>query len=200
LPVGVLLLPEPTADPYTARIDAVLIRPTEKAYPINALRNISLRLATTELVFLLDADLVPSKGLQEYYRSPDHYSVLRALCAEEMGALIIPAVEFPEEDTLTPENSMMLQKSWENGPAHLRSLLEQAVVTPFCEKAFPQGHRATNFERCFSAEEQTSYEVAYEEGFEPYVIVHRRLVPFYDERFTGYGKNKVQSKEQLMSV
>jgi glycosyltransferase-like protein LARGE len=168
-----------------------LIRPYDTAYPINALRNVALRIATTELVFLLDADLVPSRGLQDYYRSPDHYAVLRALCAEEMGALILPAVEFPNEHSLTPENSSVLQSSWENGPAHLCSLLEQSIVTPFCEEAFPQGHRATDFARCFSTEEQACYEVAYEEGFEPYVIVHRRLVPFYDERFTGYGKNKV---------
>ena len=31
----------------------------------------------------------------------------------------------------------------------------------------------------------------YEEGYEPYVIVARRFVPWYDERFVGYRKNKV---------
>lgn len=31
----------------------------------------------------------------------------------------------------------------------------------------------------------------YEEGYEPYVIIHRRYVPWYDERFVGYRKNKV---------
>lgn len=32
----------------------------------------------------------------------------------------------------------------------------------------------------------------YEEGFEPYVIVSRKFVPWYDERFVGYRKNKVR--------
>jgi len=31
----------------------------------------------------------------------------------------------------------------------------------------------------------------YEEGYEPYVIIHRRYVPWYDERFVGYRKKKV---------
>ena len=31
----------------------------------------------------------------------------------------------------------------------------------------------------------------YEEGFEPYVIISRKFVPWYDERFVGYRKNKV---------
>lgn len=31
----------------------------------------------------------------------------------------------------------------------------------------------------------------YEEGFEPYVIISRKHVPWYDERFVGYRKNKV---------
>mmetsp|Transcript_27613 Transcript_27613/g.71005 ORF Transcript_27613/g.71005 Transcript_27613/m.71005 type:complete len:300 (+) Transcript_27613:906-1805(+) len=33
--------------------------------------------------------------------------------------------------------------------------------------------------------------VDYEEGFEPFVIAPRRLVPWYDPRFRGYGRNKV---------
>ena len=30
------------------------------------------------------------------------------------------------------------------------------------------------------------------QGYEPYIIVSRRFVPWYDERFRGYRKNKVQ--------
>ena len=36
------------------------------------------------------------------------------------------------------------------------------------------------------------YEVVYEECYEPYVIGSRRLLPRYDERFRGYGMNKIQ--------
>jgi hypothetical protein len=34
--------------------------------------------------------------------------------------------------------------------------------------------------------------VDYQECFEPYVIGSRALLPRYDERFKGYGMNKIQ--------
>lgn len=51
--------------------------------------------------------------------------------------------------------------------------------------------RATDHTRWF--ETSLSYRIPYEEGFEPYVMVQRRFVPWYDERFKGYRKNKVGS-------
>jgi hypothetical protein len=51
------------------------------------------------------------------------------------------------------------------------------------------GCRATDHSRWF--ETPISYRIPYEEGFEPYVLVQRRFVPWYDERFKGYRKNKV---------
>lgn len=29
------------------------------------------------------------------------------------------------------------------------------------------------------------------QGFEPYIIIARKHIPWYDERFTGYNKNKI---------
>ena len=53
----------------------------------------------------------------------------------------------------------------------------------------PRCRRATDHSRWF--ETSISYRIPYEEGFEPYVLVQRRFVPWYDERFKGYRKNKV---------
>lgn len=53
----------------------------------------------------------------------------------------------------------------------------------------PGACRATDHSRWF--ETNISYRIPYEEGFEPYVLVQRRFVPWYDERFKGYRKNKV---------
>lgn len=35
------------------------------------------------------------------------------------------------------------------------------------------------------------YTVDYVEGFEPYVVAEKSSVPAYDERFRGYGMNKI---------
>ena len=37
------------------------------------------------------------------------------------------------------------------------------------------------------------------QGYEPYVIVSRRFCPWYDERFRGYGYDKIQQLEHLAS-
>ncbi len=35
------------------------------------------------------------------------------------------------------------------------------------------------------------------QGYEPYVLVSRHFVPWYDERFRGYGKDKIQHLTHL---
>jgi hypothetical protein len=37
------------------------------------------------------------------------------------------------------------------------------------------------------------------QGYEPYVIVSRQFVPWYDERFRGYGYDKIQQLTHLAS-
>lgn len=49
--------------------------------------------------------------------------------------------------------------------------------------------RPTDYKRWLEA--ARPYAIQYEEGYEPYVIIARQLVPWYDERFVGYRKNKV---------
>ena len=44
------------------------------------------------------------------------------------------------------------------------------------------------------------YSIRYEEGFEPYVLVARKFVPWTDERFVGYRKNKVVHLLHLASL
>ena len=45
-------------------------------YPINALRNIALEMASTDIVFLVDVDESCWGNLQEFYRDPKHYRYL----------------------------------------------------------------------------------------------------------------------------
>lgn len=38
------------------------------------------------------------------------------------------------------------------------------------------------------------YAVPFKPCFEPYVVVDKTVVPMYDERFRGYGMNKVNER------
>lgn len=53
---------------------------------------------------------------------------------------------------------------------------------------WPKGHAPTNFAKWRTA--TTPYKVGWEPDFEPYVVVPKTL-PDYDERFVGFGWNKV---------
>ena len=54
---------------------------------------------------------------------------------------------------------------------------------------YPVGHRSTNYAKWF--ESDVPYPIKFKSGYEPYVLVSRKLMPWYDERFRGYGWDKV---------
>ncbi|EFN57237.1 hypothetical protein CHLNCDRAFT_143733 [Chlorella variabilis] len=58
----------------------------------------------------------------------------------------------------------------------------------FCRKMRPPNVPVLTVQRMWLSGRQRNYT---DEGFEPYVLVQRRFVPWYDERFKGYRKNKV---------
>ena len=146
-------------------------------YPINALRNLAMSHAPTELVFLLDVDFVPSAGLlRELGRDHRLLHQLRT----SRTALVIPAFE------VSPDHRLPRQQ------AALSSLLggcSPPAASPFHCSHFPAGHMPTDFARWLTASER--YTVDYALNYEPYIIANRRWLPPYDERFRGYGHNKI---------
>jgi len=73
-------------------------------YPINELRNVALNAAKSEFVLILDVDCVLSKGAQTILSGcsvhagdsrsiSDRLSILRSLCIEKPGAIVIPCFE-----------------------------------------------------------------------------------------------------------
>lgn len=63
---------------------------------------------------------------------------------------------------------------------------QSALLAPtsFC------GARSTNYKKWFSSAEP--YPIKFKSGYEPYVLVARKIMPWYDERFRGYGWDKVR--------
>lgn len=190
-------------------------------YPINQLRNRALAQAKTDLVLICDVDFRPCHRLARVARATSEATVLLNQVSCRLSCLVLPAFEvrddagddgdngdndrhghqmgittvansnYKEDENIT--GMRRLDKLWwAKTLSSKRSLLQQwddGRVVPFASRVWAQGHRTTNFDRWKGA--NTPYEVAYEEGFEPFVIMNRLLVPPFDERFEGYGRNKV---------
>jgi glycosyltransferase-like protein LARGE len=143
-----------------------------------------LQEAKTDLVFLVDIDFVPSSELallasggsviEESYRK--EYAKYLTLC--KCGAvLVVPAFAMDDNQTNVPRTQRDLAPLW-----------KQEIVKQFAA-GFPQGHRRTDFSRWFGS--GAPYMIENERGFEPYIIALRTGLPLYDERFRGYGLNKI---------
>ena len=86
----------------------------------------------------------------------------------------------------------------------LKELVDNGRAEGFHLSHFPQGHGPTQFEKFWDKSLQftndgildeycwqESYKIQHEKLFEPYIIMASADVPLYDERFHGYGLNKV---------
>ncbi|KAL4446810.1 hypothetical protein ABPG77_008054 [Micractinium sp. CCAP 211/92] len=153
-------------------------------YPVNALRNKALQLSQTEIVLLLDADFLPNRALSDLIHDPMHYDQLRRVTGYRQG-IVLPAFETIDDGEEGRNTALKAIKSRDS----LQELFKRGELRGFHMDHYNRGHRATDHSRWF--ETNISYRIPYEEGFEPYVLVQRRFVPWYDERFKGYRKNKV---------
>jgi hypothetical protein len=197
---------EPAEEAITAKDTAVLEDGKEEAeaaavraaraksqydhlYPVNALRNLALRAASTELVLLLDVDFVPSTGAHDAIAKDEQ---LRHEATHCNSAFVLPAFEqHPTEGATFPTIPRAKEE--------LVALGEE--VSAFHVGHFAKGHAPTNYRKWYNTEHGCSkgatkasmgaYEVQFAEHYEPYVVMAREAVPLYDERFRGYGMNKI---------
>eukprot|EP00549_Striatella_unipunctata_P011744 CAMPEP_0118694456 /NCGR_PEP_ID=MMETSP0800-20121206/12533_1 /TAXON_ID=210618 ORGANISM="Striatella unipunctata, Strain CCMP2910" /NCGR_SAMPLE_ID=MMETSP0800 /ASSEMBLY_ACC=CAM_ASM_000638 /LENGTH=406 /DNA_ID=CAMNT_0006592923 /DNA_START=141 /DNA_END=1362 /DNA_ORIENTATION=+ len=165
----------------------------DSSYPINFLRNCALLEAERyeakcgkSAVLLVDVDFCPSSNLHEAL----HCQSAAEAILDKGRVVICPAFEQLGESM--PRNFDELHKKVECGEAE-----------GFHLSHFPQGHGPTNFDKYWSSSccysniasvshlWNNSYSVPYEKLFEPYVVLATKQVPLFDERFQGYGLNKV---------
>ena len=145
-------------------------------YPVNHLRNIALDAVSTPYVFLSDADFIPVEGLFSYLQKTVAAYHLDEGTDHET-ALVIPAFETENMKFKVPKTKKALLK-----------FIRNKSVFPLCEKCLHKSHTPTNYHAWYKANKL--YEVKWEPFYEPYVVV-KSDVARYDERFIGYGFNKV---------
>ncbi|XP_040569954.1 xylosyl- and glucuronyltransferase LARGE2s isoform X1 [Lepeophtheirus salmonis] len=145
-------------------------------YPVNYLRNVALNEVETDYVFLSDIDFLP--GVETYSslcnvirNSKEHAKVTRAY--------VIPAFE---------TQRYRLPKFPKN-KAQVIDLLDEGTLLTFRYHIWMKGHSATDYGKWRTA--TSPYKIQWAEDFEPYIVVHKDLVPKYDTRFVGFGWNKV---------
>ncbi|KAM4018139.1 xylosyl- and glucuronyltransferase LARGE2 isoform 1-T2 [Anomaloglossus baeobatrachus] len=148
-------------------------------YPVNLLRNVALRNAQTPYVFLSDIDFLPMYGLYESLRK----SIIQEDMANTQKALVVPAFE-----------TLRYRLSFPKSKAELLSMLDMGTLYTFRYHVWEKGHAPTNYAKWRTA--TTSYLVNWAPNFEPYVVV-RRDCPEYDQRFLGFGWNKVSHIMEL---
>ncbi|XP_005752775.1 xylosyl- and glucuronyltransferase LARGE2s [Pundamilia nyererei] len=148
-------------------------------YPVNLVRNVALKNANTPYVFLTDVDFLPMYGLYDYLRK----SMVQMDMAHTKKALVVPAFE-----------TLRYRLSFPKSKAELLSMLDMGTLYTFRYHVWPKGHAPTNYAKWRTA--TTPYKVEWEPDFEPYVVV-RRECPEYDQRFVGFGWNKVSHIMEL---
>ena len=174
------------------------------AYPVNALRNAGIRCVATTHYFLTDVDFWPS-------------TELRGLLAPQLRnwpaqlALVVPAFErkspksrrFPGGSCdIKRANDSACHAAWQRGeiemPADFQSLqccLSAGDCAVFDSRFNPEGQDAAGAKEWASLGRAARRAVpCFKSGrYEPYVVLERTAAtPTFDERFRGYGKNKME--------
>ncbi|KAF9954868.1 hypothetical protein BGZ65_003762 [Modicella reniformis] len=160
---------------------------THLRYPINHLRNVGIQTASTDYIYVIDADFVPTSKLYDF-ASTKLVPLLEK--ADPPAAFVIPCVaikvEYPGK---YPDTIKELEPLMKSGMAYITD---------------PRAGHGPTFTSLFMArtvfENAPFYEVCYESQWEPYYIVNRNAFhPYYDERFKNQGGDK-QSHALLLNA
>ena len=174
----------------------VEVQRSNEAYPVNRLRNIGLRSVNTSHVLVSDADFLPSRGLRDAIRAKAHW------LANDKLALVVPAFQRKGGRCKTLESCReRLEPLSTTVPGRFGQLarcLREKDCLVFQGDNSPQSHGTTDSSRWLEGDETVRpIECFRSNRYEPYVVVSMAQMPLYDERFAGYGKNKIQHVSHL---
>uniref|UniRef100_A0A0N5AQ35 Glycosyltransferase-like protein LARGE1 n=1 Tax=Syphacia muris TaxID=451379 RepID=A0A0N5AQ35_9BILA len=177
LELSQLLQHFPVSDAYSNRTNVALHAVFKEGihFPVNYLRNVALNNTDTDYVFLMDADFLPMLNSYEAMSS-----IIQQTNYPSKTAFVVPAFELKIFDAGV---------TFPKDKHELLSMLDAGQVNVFRQDVWSSGHLATDYNRWRNADQP--YSVSWQTDYEPYVIVDRRQVPPYDQRFVGFGWNKV---------
>ncbi|XP_015795390.1 LARGE xylosyl- and glucuronyltransferase 2-A isoform X1 [Tetranychus urticae] len=167
---------------------SIMLCPTDdQMYPINKMRNIAIANAKTRFIMLLDADFQPSPDLEkEFVQNIQGIDV-------SSKAFVVPAFEYveaPKVNEASPRNKEeLLQLIFREDP----------LINPFRLTESVDAHKLTNYWKWYSSS-KTFPVIQFSDKYEPYLILEKtKNMPLFDERFSGYGMNKVTHTTELFA-
>ena len=155
--------------------------------PINFLRNVALQWTTSEFVFYVDVDLIPSKNL--------HQQILQSIKSENFqknlkSALIIPAFAMKEQSS----------SDFPQSKKELLIKFSRMEAEPFYAKEYAPAYGPTNYRKWVQSSTVYQIRVGCYNEFEPYMVVRNprrkdvqnetEAVQFYSEAFIHRFINK----------
>lgn len=156
-----------------SHVDVMFVRRGDGPIPINTIRNMAVRLAKTDFVVMLDVDMTPATKAFDCFRDPAGKFLEKLLPPREKRIATLPVF-------ITDVHHRSARDKDE-----LVNMLRQRKGTAYCLNS----QKANKIKRWYMSSEAS--ETKFLTDYEPYGIVRRDLHPMYDERFSGYGFNKI---------
>jgi hypothetical protein len=182
-------------------------------YPVNKLRNIGLDALETPLFLMMDVDFLPSENLEaailhHFFSTSKYYSTAKRWHHKRI-AMVVPAFERMKAScNSVQECQQFLKDDPHFMPRSFSDIVECVNVTNcsvFQESIFLDGHYTTGSESWLKGEFYQPNANQHRNiprripcfhsyRYEPYIVLQwcGGHTPYYDERFYGYGKNKIQ--------
>jgi len=157
------------------------------AYPYNANRNQAIARVKTKLLLLLDVDFLPNKDMRKDILRSAMWKETLIATHERNEVFVLPAFETGQ--SLTLKRGLKVAKDASSTSKEgLKDLFDSGKVTRFAP-FFKKGHGATDYTKWFRSSKV--YEIEVDLGYEPFILMSRSKVPWFDERFRGYGWDKI---------
>lgn len=155
-----------------------------KWYPVNLARNIARKGASTKLMLIADIELYPSARLSESFQNFYH-SGRNKFSTKDV--FVLPVFEVHLNETM-PSDKLQLSH-----------LVARGKAVPFhIDRLAYECHRIPNLSQWWNSGDKTGDKMDLYKStkwirpcWEP-VFISDNQVPGHDERFRGYGKNKIQ--------
>jgi hypothetical protein len=168
-------------------------------YPINWLRNMAIDCVPTSHFFIVDVDFWPSVDLRTLIRQ----QIVGWTAGSLPKALVIPSFQRSGHGCRNSDDASACRAGFERSasiqmPANFTAL-ENCIAVNDCVvfdgEYNPQGQASTDVKswRQLAPGHTTRVRCITSDRYEPFIVLRRSAsTPRFDERFTGYGKNKVQ--------